>query len=296
MSRRLDWTRDGAGWPNRAASRFVEAGGVRFHVQVAGDGPALLLLHGTGGASHSWRGLWPLLAPRFRLIAPDLPGHGFSQALPRPTIDAMARSVAALVRALDARPAAIIGHSAGAAIALSLVTDDPDPEIAVVGIGAALRPLSPAQQLLVPGIAGLMRLNPFLVPGFTLAASLPGRTRRFLERATGSAIDAEGARLYGLLFGCPGHVEAALAMMASWDLVPLARRLPSIANPVLLVHGRRDRAIAPEVTTEAARRLARGRAVLLDALGHLAHEEAPAIVGEAIAPALDRAIKTESAQ
>ena len=50
-------------WPNRAASRYVDAGGLRWHVQSLGDaGPDLLLLHGTGAATHSWAGLAPLLS------------------------------------------------------------------------------------------------------------------------------------------------------------------------------------------------------------------------------------------
>ena len=48
MSNRLDWERDGRDWPNHAASRFVPAAGLRWHVQQAGNGPVILLIHGTG--------------------------------------------------------------------------------------------------------------------------------------------------------------------------------------------------------------------------------------------------------
>src|SRR4051794_41984944 len=68
-----------ADWPNRASSRLVTAGGLRWHVQVAGSGPVLLLVHGTGAATHSWRDLLPLLARHFTVVAPDLPGHGFTE-------------------------------------------------------------------------------------------------------------------------------------------------------------------------------------------------------------------------
>ena len=74
----LDWDRDGRQWPNREFSRFVLADRVRFHVQVAGSGPVLLLLHGTGASTHSWRKLLPLLHEQFTVVVPDLPGHGFS--------------------------------------------------------------------------------------------------------------------------------------------------------------------------------------------------------------------------
>src|SRR3954447_16458792 len=117
---KLDWDRDGGDWPNRDASRFVSAAGIRWHVQEMGDGPVLLLLHGTGASTHSWREVMPRLASRFRVIAPDLPGHGFTDALPprRLTLPGMAAAIAGLLATLGAKPAMLVGHSAGAAIAI----------------------------------------------------------------------------------------------------------------------------------------------------------------------------------
>ena len=108
---RPDWARDGADWPHRAASRFVEAGGLTWHVQRMGpntaDAPPLLLLHGTGAATHSWRGLLPLLAADRDVIAPDLPGHGFTSARPSGFVSLpwMARAVGELLATLDVAPA-----------------------------------------------------------------------------------------------------------------------------------------------------------------------------------------------
>eukprot|EP01035_Chromulina_nebulosa_P062926 gene62926-86075_t len=93
------WENDGRDWPNRIASRFLRAGGMRWHVQVMGTGPALLLVHGTGAATHSWRDLAPILAERFTVIAPDLPGHGFSDCPPAHllSLPAMAQGLASLL-------------------------------------------------------------------------------------------------------------------------------------------------------------------------------------------------------
>ena len=104
----LAWDRDGADWPNRDSSIFVEAAGLRWHVQRMGKGPPLLLIHGTGAATHSWRGLLPLIAQNFSVIAPDLPGHGFTQSPPahRLSLPAMAADLGALLRKLEVRPAA----------------------------------------------------------------------------------------------------------------------------------------------------------------------------------------------
>jgi magnesium chelatase accessory protein len=68
MTSQLVWERDGGDWPNREASRFVTTRRLRWHVQVAGQGPVLLLVHGTGAANHSWRDLLPPLAEHFTVV------------------------------------------------------------------------------------------------------------------------------------------------------------------------------------------------------------------------------------
>ncbi len=73
---------------------------IRWHVQRMGEGPPLLLIHGTGAATHSWRGLMPMLARHFTVIAPDLPGHGFTQSPPahRLSLPGMASDLSQLLQ------------------------------------------------------------------------------------------------------------------------------------------------------------------------------------------------------
>ncbi len=132
------FAREGRDWPNREASRFVAAGGLTWHVQEAGEGPPLLLIHGTGAATHSWRGLLPLLAQGFRVIAPDLPGHGFTDPLPTPSLPRMAKALAALLSVLGVAPMVVVGHSAGAAILARLCLDGAVAPRLLVGLNAAL--------------------------------------------------------------------------------------------------------------------------------------------------------------
>src|ERR1700761_4966325 len=125
MSDKPNWNIEGRDWPNREASRFVEVGGLRWHVQMMGEGPVALLAHGTGAATHSWRDLAPLLAHRFTVVAPDLPGHGFT-ATPsrhRLSLPGMAHDLGALCTKLGLRPAIVVGHSAGAAILTRMALD-----------------------------------------------------------------------------------------------------------------------------------------------------------------------------
>jgi magnesium chelatase accessory protein len=272
----LDWERDGHIWPHREASEFIRTGAARWHVQRMGSGPPLLLLHGTGASVHSWRGLMPLLAQTHTVIAPDLPRHAFTTGHDAyaMSLPAMAREVARLLETLDAQPAAIIGHSAGAAIALQLALDHAYTG-PIVGLSAALRPFPGAMAQIFPAIAKTLFVNPLVPRIFTGSIDLVGGAEKFLWRSTHSRIDAAGLACYAKLLKHPGHAGGALAMMANWDLPALRTRMDEVANPVLLLHGVNDPAIPLDWARDAARWLPKARLDVLPGLGHLAHEEAP---------------------
>jgi len=286
MSGGPNWNEDGRDWPNRAASRFVQAAGLRWHVQVAGSGPVLLLAHGTGAATHSWAGLLPLLTEHFTVVAPDLPGHGFTEAPPpsRQSLPGMAAAVGGLLETMGLKPALVAGHSAGAAVVLRMVLDRRIAPAAVVSINGALLPLR--------GVAG-----DWFAPLARGLALLPGVPRIFAWRArdpalvakllgsTGSTLTPTQAGFYGRLVRRQRHVGAALAMMANWDLAPLVRDLPRLTVPLHLVVGDRDRTIRPGEALRVRAILPAARIETLPGLGHLAHEERPDLVAAVIVAA-----------
>lgn len=284
MTRRLDWSIDGADWPLREHSRFIDAGGLRWHVQSLGDGPVLLLLHGTGASSHSWRTLAPLLAPHWRVLIPDLPGHAFTDALParQRSLPGMSAALAALLRAMQAEPRVVLGHSAGAALMLRWALDGP-PEAAgsqtLIGLNAALLPFDGWAGLFYAPLARLLALNP-LVPWFTARQARDSTAVQRLIDSTGSTLDAAGAQWYARLMRSPAHIAGVLAMMADWDLAALQRRLQGWPHPVHLLVGERDRAVPPEQAERLARRWPGAVLHRLAGLGHLAHEEAPRRVAD----------------
>ena len=284
---RLVWERDGADWPNRAASRFVAAAGLDWHIQEMGDAqaPALLLLHGTGAATHSWRALAPLLSAHFRVIAPDLPGHGFTDPLPagRLSLPGMATAIGALLESLAIRPAIVVGHSAGAAILVRLCLDGGLRPDLLVALNGALTPFPGLASVLFPSMARLLFLNPVTPKLFAWTADRPAVER--LIRGTGSRLDATGLDLYRRLFRSPGHVAGTLGMMANWDLARLDRDIRRLSTPMLMVVGGEDKAVAPDTAFALQTRLPRSRVELLRGLGHLAHEEAPQRVADIIVAA-----------
>ncbi|ABE40988.1 alpha/beta hydrolase fold [Rhodopseudomonas palustris BisB5] len=281
----LDWSRDGADWPHRESSRFVEAGGFRWHIQQMGpvDAPALLLVHGTGAASHSWRGLAPLLVRHFRVTAPDLPGHGFTQSprAHRLSLPGMAADLGALLQVLNVSPEIVVGHSAGAAIAARMCLDGAISPRLLVSLNGAFLPYGgPAANFFSP-LAKMLVLNP-LVPGlFAWQAGGRGAVERLIGN-TGSSIDPAGIKLYGKLVGNSGHVAAALRMMANWDLEPLLRALPGLKPQLLLVAAEGDRAIPPSVARKVQEIQPKAVIERIPGLGHLAHEERPQLVADLI--------------
>jgi magnesium chelatase accessory protein len=271
-----DWSREGRDWPNRDASRFVNAGGLRWHVQVMGSGPPILLLHGAGAATHSWRDLAPDLARDFTVVAPDLPGHGFTET-PSPSglsLEGMAGVLGQLLDRMEVRPTLAVGHSAGAAIALRMRLDRRMGPGGVVSVNGALRPFPGAAGHLFPALAKLLFLNPLAIQAFAWRARRPGAVAQLLQ-GTGSVVDAVGLKFYARLLGTTGHIAGALGMMANWDLAPLADRLPTLPPPVTLIAADNDRAVPPAVALAAQRLIPHSRLVTLAGLGHLAHEEAP---------------------
>jgi magnesium chelatase accessory protein len=289
MSDRPDWNLEGRGWPNAEFSRFLKAGELTWHVQVAGAGPVLLLLHGTGAATHSWRDLLPLLAGNFTVIAPDLPGHGFTRGVMRngPTLPGMAAAVAALLKALDVTPSVIVGHSAGAAVGLRMVLDGCVSPQAFVALSPALLPFPGLAAQLFPTLAKILFFNPFAPHIFARMAGPLREVERFMGKSTGSEIDAVGIELYARLFRKPAHIRGTIAMMANWDLVPLQRDLPRLRLPLTVIHGDQDTAIAPDKAREAARLVPGARFEMLQRLGHLAHEEQPQRIAELILESFD---------
>ncbi len=279
----LVWSRDGADWPNREASKFVEAAGLRWHVQTMGEGTPLLLIHGTGAATHSWRGLMPILAQHFTVVAPDLPGHGFtkSPSAHRLSLPGMASDVSQLLRLLAVEPEIAVGHSAGAAILARMCVDGKIAPRLLASLNGAFLPFGGMANHLFSPLAKLLVMNPLVPRVFAWQASHAGAVERVIQN-TGSSIDAQGIALYRKLVSSPAHVAAALRMMANWRLEPLLHDLPRLETALLLVAAANDRSISPDVTRQVREIYPQAVIERVPGLGHLAHEEQPQLMADLI--------------
>lgn len=221
-----------------------------------------------------------MLAERFEVFAPDLPGHAFTLTPDNHplSLPAVSRALSDWLRCASIAPQMVIGHSAGAAIALRLVLDSAVSPGLVASINGALLPMrGPVGRLFQP-IARMLSTSPLAAPAFAAWASGPGAARRLLD-STGSRIDPEGERCYARLVADRTHAAGALRLMASWDLRALETELPGLRVPLLLLATLGDRTLPPIHARRALARLPRATLVELPGLGHLAHEEnAPAIL------------------
>lgn len=288
MTTHLDWSRDGADWPNRETSRFVDAAGLRWHVQEVGEGPAVVLVHGTGASTHSWRDLMPMLAAGgCRVLAMDLPGHAFTSQPPSDglSLPAMARALSGLLSELRVAPAVVVGHSAGAAILIRMALDVSAAPAHLLSINGALLPFPGFAGVVFPPLAKLVTLSPFPARLMSWRARDRAQVVDLIE-GMGSRIDARGLDLYQRLFQSEAHVQATLRMMASWDLHAFAEAMPRLAAPLHLVVAGEDRAVPPEHGLKVRDRVPGAAVTYLRGVGHLAHEERPREIADLILASL----------
>jgi magnesium chelatase accessory protein len=275
-------------WPNAERSRFVRAASLDWQVQdfpaPGPSAPTILLIHGSGGATHSWAPLVPFLTADWRVIAPDLPGHGFT-AWPadrsRLSLTGMAADLATLLDTLAVVPDVVVGHSAGAAVLLRMALDGRIAPRAIVGINAALAEWPAWYRDTLSPVIGAIATLPIVARIAAWQATSLGAVDRLLA-STGSTIPVEQRAWYARFAQSAAHDRAVLTMMANWDVNALWRDLPSLETPVTLIAGDRDRWVPPAVAERSASRLRHARVVIVPGTGHLTMEEAPAAVARII--------------
>jgi pimeloyl-ACP methyl ester carboxylesterase len=229
--------------PDTIASRFGQADGVRLHYLTAGKGPAVILLHGYTQTSRMWRPIIPLLAQKFTVIAPDLPGIGDSE-IPKSGLDmkSAATSIHALVKSLGIQKARVVGHDIGLMVAYAYAAQYPTEVEKLVEMDAFL-----------PGVAGWEDVynDPgiwhFRFNGPTPEALVRGRERIYFDYfwndfaadKTHSIPEADRVA-YAAAYARPGRMRAGWAYFVSFqqaakDFAQLSQT--KLTFPVLVIGG-----------------------------------------------------------
>lgn len=291
-----------AGWALRPRARaheaanpprggFVTVEGLRVHYVALGpaDAPPVVLIHGaTGNLNDMTFDLGPRLAERFRVIAFDRPGLGYTDRPARDGWDpaVQARILRAAARALGAARPVVVGHSWGAAVALAWAAEAPDAVRGVVSVSGVSLPWG----------AGDGRFTG-LVTSRAAAAVGAAALRIATLRDGGAGAVARIFRPQAPPRGYLDHLQPELILRpASFRanvediqrldgaLARLAPRWPGIAVPVEILHGAADRITAPALHARAlAARLPDARLTLVEGVGHMLHHARPEVVAEAVA-------------
>lgn len=270
------------GFADTFTSRYIDANGIRQHVVIGGEGPALLLLHGWPETWYAWRLLMPELAKHYTVIAPDQRGIGLSERAPSGyDSTTLAADVIGVMDVLGYERFAVAGHDTGFIVAYALVADHAD-RVDRVALAE------------IPGPPALTNAPPLFVPAplnaklwhipFNRAEGLPeqlitGREDVFFGyefAIQGGGVPAEVIDFYVGLVSDPESLRGSLGFYRAWDATlaqneeRVSRMLPM---PVLAVGGERSygplvehgmRALADDV-----------EGVVVEGAGHWLAEEAP---------------------
>jgi pimeloyl-ACP methyl ester carboxylesterase len=268
--------------------RFAELRGGRLRYFVGGEGPALLLVHGLGGAASNWVELAPALARRARVLVPDLPGHGGSPPLPAtPSLDAFADRLALLAEREALGPAIVVGHSLGGVVALCLARRRPEQVRALVLVSAAGIWTTGRRAKLVISIAVRVRPGALIAPFREWIARSPLlRAAAFWPWAVSDPRCLSQRAVLGLLAGPARHTDvgSAAAALVAYDPRP---DLGAVRCPTLVLAGARDPQLPLADAHEYARRLGADLRVIADC-GHLPIVERPDACLDAMSAFLER--------
>jgi magnesium chelatase accessory protein len=204
--------------------------------------------------------------------------------MPHPSLQSltgMASHVAHLLKSLSIAPTIVVGHSAGAAVAARMILDQAISPKALISLNGALLGFSGLAGQFFSPIARVLASMP-LVARFFAWQSADTATVERLIASTGSKLDARGLELYAQCVRNEGHVDAALAMMAHWDLQQLQSELHKINIPVWMVAAQNDLTVPAEQAAQVAKELQFSELVIWPKLGHLAHEENPVLCAQLI--------------
>ena len=253
--------------------RHHERRGARVRVFSAGAGPALLLVHGFGGAAWNFDELAQLLPGR-RLLIPDLPGHGGSAPLPAPSLAGFADVLADVLTAEGIDQTDVLGHSLGGVVALRLAVRHPGRVRRL--ILAAPAGISSATRIAELTISLVGLIQPGRIAG--RRADRIARSRRLRRFVFGpfevSNPDVLSERaVHGFLRGPTMHTDALGAGLALSADDP-RRDLDRVRSPALVLWGGRDRQVPLEDGFEYARRLGAPLRTIADC-GHLLIGERP---------------------
>ncbi len=263
-------------------SEFIKLGGLDVHDKHRGDGkPVIILLHGYGASTFSWRSVMKPLAEYGKVIAYDRPAFGLTER-PLPgdwqgdspySLDSQTSLLVALMDEMKIKKAVLVGNSAGGTVALNAALKYPDRVQGLVLVDAAIYvdKQKPYWQQLIMKLPQFRRLGPYLIRSIEKKG----------EDLVRSAWHDPDKVTPEILEGYRKPLQAINWDKALWEYTivsggaNLQKRLGAVSVPVLVISGDDDQIIPLDDSLRLAQSIPGARAKVMYACGHMPQEECP---------------------
>jgi pimeloyl-ACP methyl ester carboxylesterase len=260
-------------------TRTVDGAGTPIYIREVGQGPPLVLLHGFPQTGECWRAVAAALAPKHRVIVPDLPGYGASGRPPAFDAATIARTLVAAMADAGAPRATVVGHDWGGAIAYRIAGAHTEAVERLVVVNA------PYGKVDLRRGWYMLAFNVPVLPELAMTLSRGGIVEWFLRAGSAGShrFDPEMMDAYRDAFRTLERQRNALAyyrtMTRQAMLRPLRRSRSGggakITAPTLIVWGEDDPALPVKLVDGIIRAIPGARVERIPNVGHFVPEEAP---------------------
>ncbi len=267
-------------------SHFIEVDGIPIHYQEFGvkSDPTLVLIHGFTASNYVWKSTAPMLAEQgFHVVAPDLPGFGFSG---KPSwydysIASNSRILQRFLNLLGIGRATVVGSSYGGAVGMWFTLDNPERVAKLVLIDAVCSNDPKNHPVLklaeVPGVGEV--ITPFLVDSKVF---LKMRMQKTIDPANHHLITRDRIEsIQRPIRAADGH-RSVLLTSRNWDATRIEEDACLIEQPTLLIWGENDRVIPLSDGEHLYDTILNSRLVVIKDCGHVPQEEKPDLVTDLI--------------
>jgi pimeloyl-ACP methyl ester carboxylesterase len=263
---------------NPEYSWFTRVNGVRIHYQEAGDDKAapMILIHGFISSNLIWTNtLLPLAGEGFRVIAPDLPGYGYSDkpANAEYTIAEQAATMIGLMDRLQIKKAIIVGASYGGAIAATMALDYPERVEKLILVGAVTN--DDAKKNLLLRISCLPIIGDIATPLFLGSRWILRKRMEDMYRRMGKPVNDRMVAARHHLLATANAQRAMIRTARRWSANRIEREVSLIRRPTLLVWGDQDDHIPLEDAFKLRDAMPNAKLVVFRNCGHLPPAESP---------------------
>jgi pimeloyl-ACP methyl ester carboxylesterase len=279
------------------SERLVDVDGLRIFTRESGEGTPILLLHGFPQTGHCWRVVAEDLARDHRVIVPDVPGFGRSDAAPDTEAGTVARILDRYLEILGHEDTVVVGHDWGGAFALRMALDTPERVAKLVITNSPFREMSlwRAWYVMYFNVPVVPELSFRLAGDKLVAGALKGAS-------TKKVFDDETVAVYQEAYSTPERVKSALGYYRTTTRRALKKQVRGrlkgrgslrptglegaaprrITAPTLLVWGMKDPVLTPALIPGIVRDIPQAELVELPDCGHFVPEECPAALAGAI--------------